>query len=224
MKAAAYVGFIDAGFLRAEGARALGERPSNFRLDAEAVVNWYKRLTRSSDGRFIRAYWYDARFDYDHDHSEGQRRFFTAIAQIPGIQLRLGHIVENRPWFEQGIRDAIRYTAEGLGMDPLTVMSEFDRHWVFRPERKQKGVDTLVALDLVRLASRGVYDTAVLISGDRDLAEALRTAQDLGTQVMIATPDRYSVARELNELADEVIELDEDDLHRMLPRRITSYS
>ena len=224
MRAATYAGFIDAGFLRAEGARALGESPRNFRLDAEEVVNWHKRLTRSGDGRFLRAYWYDAKFDHDHDHSEGQRRFFTAIAQIPGIHLRLGHIVENRPWFEQGIRDALRYTAEGLGLDPLTVMNEFDRHWVFRPERKQKGVDALVALDLVRLASRGVYDTAVLISGDRDLAEALRAAQDHGVQVMIATPDRYSVARELNELADDVIELDEDDLHRMLPRHIPCYS
>lgn len=224
MRAAAYAGFIDAGFLRAEGARALGESPRNFRLDAEEVVDWHKRLALSGDGRFLRTYWYDAKFGRDHDHSEGQRRFFTAIAQIPGIHLRLGHIVENRPWFEQGIRDAIRYTAEGLGLDPLTMMNEFDRHWVFRPERKQKGVDALVAMDLVRLAARGVYDTAVLISGDRDLAEALRAVQDCGAQVMIATPDRYSVARELNELADDVIELDEDDLHRMLPRRIPSYS
>ena len=221
---ATHAGFIDAGFLRAEGARALGESPRNFRLDAEAVVNWFKRLARSGDGRFLRAYWYDAKFDYDHNHSEGQRRFFTAIAQIPGIQLRLGHIVENRPWFEQGIRDALRYTAEGLGMDPAQMMNEFDRHWAFRPERKQKGVDTLVALDLVRLAGRGVYNTAVLISGDRDLAEPIRTAQDLGTQLIVATPDRWSVARELTELADEVIEFDEEDLHRILPRRLPAYS
>ncbi|MGH8906868.1 MAG: NYN domain-containing protein [Egibacteraceae bacterium] len=50
----------------------------------------------------------------------------------------------------------------------------------FYPGRQQKGVDTLVTLDLVRLAQRNAYDTAILIAGDRDLAEAIRTAQDSG--------------------------------------------
>ena len=66
-------------------------------------------------------------------------------------------------------------------------MAEFDRNWTFRPERRQKGVDTLIALDLVRLAGHSVFDTAVLVSGDRDLAEAVRATQDLGSQVVIAT-------------------------------------
>lgn len=220
MVSSTYAGFIDAGFLRAEGARALGESPRNVRLDAEAVVTWYEELAYGRPGRFLRAYWYDAKFEQGHDHAEGQRRFFAALGQTPGIQLRLGHIVEHRPWFEQGIRDALRRTAVGLGLDPTYLMNEFDRQWTFRPERKQKGVDTLVALDLVRLASRGVFETAVVISGDRDLAEAVRAAQDLGSQVVIATPDRYCVAREVVELADRIIEIDEEDLHRILPRRV----
>ena len=112
----------------------------------------------------------------------------------------------------------------GLGLDPTQVMDEFDRNWTFRPERKQKGVHTLITLDLVRLASRRVFDTAVLISGDRNLAEAVRTVQDLGSQVVIATPDRYSVAREVVKLADHIIEIDEEDLHRILPRRVPSFS
>lgn len=224
MMSSTYAGFIDAGFLRAEGARALGESPRNVRLDAEAIVTWYRALAFGSPGRFLRAYWYDARFEEGHDHAEGQGRFFAALGLTPGIQLRLGHIVEHRPWFEQGIRDAIRRTAVGLGLDPTQVMDEFDRNWTFRPERKQKGVDALVTLDLVRLASRRVFDTAVLISGDRNLAEAVRTVQDLGSQVVIATPDRYSVAREVVKLADHIIEIDEEDLHRILPRRVPSFS
>ena len=215
-----YIGFVDAGFLRAEGARALRENPRNVRLDGEAVVDWYKELADDRSGRFLRTYWYDAKFEYGHDHAEGQRRFFSAIAHIPGIQLRLGHIVEYRPWFEQGIRDALRRTASGLDLDPAELMSEFDAQWTFRPERRQKGVDTLLALDLVRLAGRGVFDTPVLITGDRDLAEAVRAAQELGSRVMIATPDRYSVAREMTELADEVIEISESHLQQILPQRI----
>ena len=224
MASSTYTGFIDAGFLRAEGARALGESPRNVRLDAEAIVAWHRDVAYEDAGTFLRAYWYDARFEQGHDHADGQRRFFAALAQTPGIQLRLGRIVEHRPWFEPGIRDALRRTATSLGLEPSTVMEEFDRNWTFRPERRQKGVDTLVALDLVRLAARRVFDTAVLISGDRDLAEAVRTAQDLGSRVIVATPDRYCVARELIELADTVIEIDEEGLHRILPRRVPSFS
>ena len=224
MMSSTYAGFIDAGFLRAEGARALGESPRNVRLDAEAIVRWYTELAYRDSGRFLRAYWYDARFDSGHDHADGQRRFFAALGQTPGIQLRLGRIVEHRPWFEPGIRDALRRTAVSLGLDPASVMAEFDRNWTFRPERRQKGVDTLIALDLVRLAGHSVFDTAVLVSGDRDLAEAVRATQDLGSQVVIATPDRYCVAREVVELADQIIEIDEEGLHEMLPRRVPSYS
>lgn len=219
-----YAGFIDAGYLRAEGARALGENPRVLRLDAEAVVSWFENLSDGLDHRFLRAYWYDARFEPGHDHAEGQRRFFTALGQTPGIQLRLGRIVEYRPWFESGIREAIRRTAVGVNLDPDVLMGEFDRHWSFRPERRQKGVDTLVALDLVRLAGRKVFDTAVLISGDRDLAAVIQTIQEIGCRVVVATPDRYCVAREVLELADRVIELDDEVLHLMLPRRLPSPS
>lgn len=219
MVVSSYAGFIDAGFLRAEGARALGENPRSLRLDAEGVVTWFDGLSYGLDQRFLRAYWYDASFDPGHDHAEGQRRFFIALGQTPGIQLRLGHIVEYRPWFEPGIREAVRRTALGMGLDPDLMMDEFDQHWVFRPERRQKGVDTLVVMDLVRLACRKVFDTAVVTSGDRDLAPVIRTVQEYGCRVVVATPDRYSVAREVLELADRVIEIDEEGLHSMLPRR-----
>ena len=215
-----YAGFIDAGFLRAEGARALGENPRVLRLDAEAVVTWFESLSYDLDQRFLRAYWYDARFEPGHDHADGQRRFFIALSQTPGIQLRLGHIVEYRPWFEAGIREAVRRTAIGMRLDPDLTMEEFEQHWTFRPERRQKGVDTLVALDMVRLASRNVFDTAILISGNRDLAVAVGAIQEMGCRVVVATPDRYCVARETLELADQVIEIGEEGLHMMLPRRL----
>ena len=90
MISSTYAGFIDAGFLRAEGARALGESPRNVRLDAEAIVTWFRGLAFDRPGRFLRAYWYDARFEQGHDHAEGQGRFFAALGQDPGYPVAPG--------------------------------------------------------------------------------------------------------------------------------------
>ena len=115
--------------------------------------------------------------------------------------------------------EALRTTARALGVDAEKLVDEFSREWTFHPDRQQKGVDTLIALDLVRLAGRAAFDTAILIGGDRDLAEAVRAAQDFGRRVIVATPSRRSVARELAQLADEIIDLDEAAMRTMVTVR-----
>jgi len=110
-------------------------------------------------------------------------------------------------------------TAKHFGVDPDRLVGEFERHFRFSPERHQKGVDTLIALDLVRLAQTKAYDTAVLIAGDRDLAEAVRTAQDAGRHVIIAHPVGAGIATELRQLADVLIPIRADELQRMLTDR-----
>ena len=216
-----YVGFVDVGFLKAEGARLLGVKPALVRPDAPAVVEWFKGLDCGAvDGaRFVRAYWYDGAFDPGHREYQGQRQFFNHIASTPGVQLRLGHIAERAPRLEKPILGAIRAAGASVGVDSDQLLAEFRKRWTFYPERQQKGVDTLVALDLVRLASRGNLGTAVLLAGDRDLAEAVRAAQDFGQRVVVATPLRQSLARELEQLADEVLDLDEAVVRAMLKFR-----
>ena len=214
----AYAGFLDYGFLRAEGAKMLGERRSGINPVATEIANWFRQLgTRElQDLTFLRTYWYDGAFDPSHPNYEDQRHFFRSIAQTPGLQLRLGHIAERSSHLEVPIRRALRNTATGLGLAPQDLLAEFSRHWKFRPERRQKGVDTRVALDMVRMAGLEVCSAAVLVAGDRDLAEAVQAAQDFGMRVLIATPNRQSVARELSELADDVIDIDRQDLAKML--------
>ena len=216
-----YVGFVDVGFLRAEGCKKIGRSVSDIRADAAVVANWFRtRLDIQQSGQsLLRAYWYDGAFETRHREYAGQSRFFDAIAATPGIQLRLGHIDERPPRHESGIRRALRTTAANLGLDPDRLLEEFNRHWTFYPEREQKGVDTLIALDMVRLASRAVCATMILISGDRDLAEAVRAAQDFGVRVLVATPNRESLAREVAQIADDIIEIDTGYLGRMLPVR-----
>ena len=216
-----YAGFIDASFLRAEGAKAIGQSPKSVRPDASAVVSWFRALRRqgSDDQTFLRAYWYDSAFDPSHPSYPGQRSFFDAIALTPGLQLRLGHIAEVQSPIEQPIRRALESTAIGLKLDPSELLAEFDRRWTFRPSRQQKGVDTLIALDMVRLAGRSVCATMVLVAGDRDFAEVIRTSQDFGTRVLVATPKRASVSREVAQLADDVIDISEAEIGRMLVPR-----
>lgn len=213
-----YVGLVDVGFLKAEGARLLESRPAMVRPDAGAIVEWLRALDCDAvDGAtFVRAYWYDGAFDPAHPEYAGQRRFFDAIGLTPGVQLRLGHIAERSSPIEKPVLDAIRNAAAAVSTDADRLIVEFGREWTFRIERHQKGVDTLIALDLVRLAGRAAFDTAILVAGDRDLAEAVRAAQDFGRRVVIATPRRRSVAKELARLADEIVDLDEPVLRAML--------
>lgn len=216
-----YAGFIDASFLRAEGAKSIGQSPKGVRPDAQAVVTWFRQLARREalGQTFLRAYWYDSAFDPSHASYAGQRSFFDAIALTPGLQLRLGHIAEGPSPLEQPIRRALESTAAGLGLASEELLAEFDRHWTFRPNRQQKGVDTLIALDMVRLAGRSVCETMVLVAGDRDFAEVLRASQDFGTRVLVATPRRSSVSREVAQLADDVIDIIDDEIRRMLTPR-----
>ena len=52
---------------------------------------------------------------------------------------------------------------------------------------RQKGVDVLLALDMLRFALKGNYDTAILISGDGDFADIVRMVKDEGRKVEVVT-------------------------------------
>ncbi len=114
---------------------------------------------------------------------------------------------------------ALRNTVTAFDIDSEEFVTEFNKNWTFYPERHQKGVDTLIALDMVRLAGRSVCSTAVLIAGDRDLAEVVRAVQDFGVRVLVAIPNRASLSRELAQLADDIEEIDLKRLGEMLSVR-----
>ena len=80
-------------------------------------------------------------------------------------------------------------------------------------------MDTLLALDIVNFAGRSSGGTVVMITGDLDLAEAVRQARGLGSRVLIATPNPNTVARQLRASANDVISISPADLQRMLQPR-----
>jgi uncharacterized LabA/DUF88 family protein len=78
---------------------------------------------------------------------------------------------------------------------------------------EQKGVDTLLVLDLVKMAQQGAYDIAVVCTGDRDLAEAVRVVgDDYSRRVWLWTPDQASVAKELVHAADNLAIMEPNEL------------
>jgi uncharacterized LabA/DUF88 family protein len=93
---------------------------------------------------------------------------------------------------------------------------EFKKVFKYESPHEQKGVDTLLVLDLVKLAQQNVYDTAILIAGDRDLAEAVSTVQQLGKQVILVYPEGAGVSPALRRLADFSVSLSSDTLRRFI--------
>lgn len=76
---------------------------------------------------------------------------------------------------------------------------------------RQKGVDVLLALDMLRFALKGNYDTAILVSGDGDFADIVRMIKDEGRKVDIITFPG-TCAKALREASDELIEIDSEFL------------
>ena len=65
----------------------------------------------------------------------------------------------------------------------------------------EKGIDIMLATDLLHFAWRDFYDVAILVSGDSDFAYALQTVKNMGKYVEIAYFDN-AVSRDLLDMAD----------------------
>ena len=65
----------------------------------------------------------------------------------------------------------------------------------------EKGVDIMLATDLLYFAWNNFYDTAVLVSGDADFAYALQAVKNMGKHVEVAYFEG-ATARELLNMAD----------------------
>jgi uncharacterized LabA/DUF88 family protein len=71
----------------------------------------------------------------------------------------------------------------------------------------QKGVDTLIATDMVSMAFLDHYDISILVSGDGDLAPAVDAIKAAGKQIIAAMFTRSRSAA-VAKSADQEIRLD----------------
>lgn len=78
----------------------------------------------------------------------------------------------------------------------------------------EKGVDVMIAADLISHAYEDHYDTAILVSGDADFYPALQVVKDTGKQVEVAAFDS-NLSSEAARFSDSIIKFDKsyfDDL------------
>ena len=66
----------------------------------------------------------------------------------------------------------------------------------------EKGVDIMLATDLLKLGWEDSYDVAILVSGDGDFAYAVKTVKDLGKHVEVAAFES-NLSWELANIADK---------------------
>ena len=79
---------------------------------------------------------------------------------------------------------------------------------------QQKGVDVMLAADMVHLASRGVVDHLILLAPDADYVPAVRLVKDLGVVVHLVHGANVAACAEMRRECDECIELDADFVHQ----------
>jgi uncharacterized LabA/DUF88 family protein len=76
-------------------------------------------------------------------------------------------------------------------------------------EFEQKGIDTLLSIDLVNLAASGQISDAVLLAGDSDFLPAVKVAKEHGVNVFLYHgKDRYDYHDSLWTICDERIPID----------------
>jgi uncharacterized LabA/DUF88 family protein len=207
-----FVAFVDGGFLKASGASAIHKRSHEVVIDGTQLMHWLRgfRAYGPTD-ELLRAYWYDGALDPTHRGFPAQRRYFDALDSIPGLEVRLGHLVERQPNWHHALRRALRQQ----GVD----VASFARHFEMKPDVIQKGVDTLITMDLIGHSQSSNYEWALLIAGDRDLVQPVWSVQDHGRRVVVAIPKGAGIAPELRRRADQFVTIDEPTLRTFVKAR-----
>jgi uncharacterized LabA/DUF88 family protein len=145
----------------------------------------------------VRTYYYNCALPPDADDSakQAQDRFFSRLHRTPYLEVRLGRLSTQTVKCRYCGRDAHRHI--------------------------EKGVDMRIGIDLLGGAWRNLYDTAILVSGDADLSEAVRAVKEVGKHVELAAlPSGRSW--ELVQVADLVREVSVADVAPFFLRKLTT--
>ncbi len=79
---------------------------------------------------------------------------------------------------------------------------------------QQKGVDVMLAADMIYLAARGLVDHVILLAPDSDYVPAVRLVKDLGVVVHLVHGGNLAASAEMRKECDERIELDAEFVYQ----------
>jgi len=78
----------------------------------------------------------------------------------------------------------------------------------------QKGVDVQLAVDLVDFCHKDVFDVAILLSGDIDLLESVKTVKQMGKQIILFGSSSVT-AEEMKKFADFFVDIGRFDKEQL---------
>jgi len=119
----------------------------------------------ANNRHLIRTYYYNAPLNKedDEDKHRMQQSFFDSLDTVSYLTKKFGRL-EKR---------IVRQTLP-------------DGTFISAPTYVEKGVDTLIVIDMLTFGYKDTYDTAILVSGDEDFAVAVEKVKELGKHVEVA--------------------------------------
>jgi uncharacterized LabA/DUF88 family protein len=150
-------------------------------------INFEKFVNKLVNGReLVRTYYYNVPINQTEDpiNYKAQQRFFSRLDRISYFETILGRLSP---------RERIHKCPN----------CQHENKIIFHNE---KGVDVKIAVDMLSMATKNLYDVAILVTGDGDFDKAIKEVKDLGKHVENAyftTGHAY----QLFKICDKFIEL-----------------
>jgi uncharacterized LabA/DUF88 family protein len=150
-------------------------RPQDsLRLKWLDIPRWLRTIAKRVDPVHVR--YFTARVTsppHDPDRSERQDRYLRSLATLPGVSIHYGHFLEK------------------------TVVAPLAGSWPHSPQfvkvtvPEEKGSAVNLAVFLLKDAMEGLYDVALIISNDSDLAGAIEMVRrTFQKEVWVLSPHR----------------------------------
>jgi len=78
----------------------------------------------------------------------------------------------------------------------------------------EKGVDILLATDMITHSFKNNYDVAILVAGDNDYVSAIQAVKDNGKNLEVALFGKERTSMQLRKVADKVIDINKRLLNK----------
>jgi len=141
------------------------------RVDFEALARW---LTAQAGGTVLTGAWYYTGVDDDPAATESTARlsgFLTMLEHVPGF------FVKRFPRVSRTTRCSA-CSAE-------------------HTYSQEKGVDTTMVADMIRLAAHDAFDVMILVTGDADHLPGIQAVRELGKRALVCTWGGYGLSQRL---------------------------